>query len=457
MCVLINLVYTYEIKCGHGNNVYSLSCRFHYIPDNVRLADDYPADLANLSIHMTHLTLSISNLTTIPVDTFDLFPNLQTLIVQADVRTLTREQFKNATKLAILNLGFNNALTKIETKSFVHAPALEFIDFAYNQIAEIEQDAFVGLSKAKVLYLEANLIQKLANNTFGGALNLVTLDLSRNAIADIDDAALHGLSRLRRLQLNQNRIGQLQNSIFAGLRSLERIDLSVNIITHIDDGVFDGLNNLLFLELAFNGIAELQDTLFDGAPNLISLFISGNGIENIEFAFNNLTQLKNLDLTSNPIAYIDPLIFSNVTQLEHLELRACNLTELSAELFMQQTNLLLLDLSQNNFSEIELDVFDALEKLEFLKLATTGITELGNFTDIKTIMPALRFINLAENLIECPLVVKMIEYFDENSIEYEFGEQIDVGCQLLPFASRALQAYQLSKAEFIGEKKIDID
>lgn len=444
----------YEIKCGHGNNVYSLSCRFNYVPNNRRLSDDYPSDLANLSIHMTHLTLSISNLTTIPADTFDLFPNLQTLVVQADLRTLTKEQFKNATNLAELNLGFNNALTNIESNLFEYVPTLEFIDFAYNQIRNIEENAFAGLLKAKILYLEANLISTLSNNTFSGAPNLVTLHLSRNSIADIDDAALHGLGQLKRLLLNINRIERLQRSLFEELRSIERLDLSVNVISDIEDGTFDGLDKLVVLELAFNRIVTLQDTLFDGAPNLIGLFLSANLIENVEFAFNNLTQLKNLDLTSNPIGYIDPAVFSNVTSLEHLELRGCNLTEIDADFLMEQSNLLLLDLSLNNLTVIDLHVFDVLDKLEFLKLATTGINELGHFTEMKTLLPALRFINLADNPIECPLVLQMVEYFDGNSIEYEFGERIDVECELLPFASRALQVYELSKAEIIDENQI---
>lgn len=451
LCVMINLMNTYEIKCGHGSNVYSLSCRFNFIPDNRRLSDDYPNDLANLSIHMTHLTLSVSNLTTIPDDTFDLFPNLQTLVVQADLRTLTKEQLNNATKLAVLNLGFNNALAKIESNLFEYVPTLEFIDFAYNQIAEIEVNAFAGLPNAKVLYLEANSIQTLSNHTFVGAPNLMLLDLSRNVIVDIEDEALHGLGQLKRLLLNQNRIARLQRSIFDGLRSLERIDLSLNFIAEIEDRTFDGLDNLVFLELAFNRIVTLQDTLFDGAPNLISLFISANRIGNIEFAFNNLTQLKYLDLTSNPIEFIDAAVFSNVTRLEHLELRDCNLTEIDTELFTEQSNLLLLDLSLNNLTEIDLDMFDALKKLEFLKLTATGITDLGNFTELKAIVPSLRFINLAENIIECPLVRQMVEYFDENSIEYEFGERIDVDCELLPFFSQAFQAYELSKAEIVED------
>lgn len=455
MCAVIGSVYTYEIKCGHGSNVYSLSCRFNYIPDNSLLADDYPADLANLSSAMKHLTISISNLTTIPDDTFALFPNLQTLIVRADLRTLTRSQFRNATKLAVLNLGFNNALSLIEARLFAYVPTLEFIDLAYNEIEEIEENGLAGLPKLKILYLEGNSIRMLANRTFAGTPNVETLILSQNAIESIEGEAFRGLGRVKRLMLNDNRIERLQRSIFEGMRSLERLDLTLNVIGEIEDGTFDGLDSLLFLELAFNRLTTLQDTLFDGAPNLNSLFISENRIENIEFAFNNLTQLKSLDLTFNPIGYIEPTVFSNVTHLEFLELRGCNLTEINDELFSDQTHLLLLDLSMNNLTEIDLNVFDALDKLEFLKLSDTGITELSNYTEIKTIMPALRFINLADNILDCAAVQQMIEYFQMNSIEYEFGEQIDVGCELLPFASRALQAYQLSKAEIIEENQID--
>lgn len=168
----------------------------------------------------------------------------------------------------------------------------------------------------------------------------------------------------------------------------------------------------------------LQNTLFDGAPNLIILFVSANRVENIEFAFNNLKQLKYLDLTSNPIGFIDPAVLSNVTRLEHLELRDCNLTEIDSGLFTEQSSLLLLDLSLNNLTEVDLNVFGALKKLEFSKLAATSITNLGNFTETKAIVPSLQFINLAGNIIECPLVRQMVDYFDKNSIEYEFGERI---------------------------------
>lgn len=47
--------------------------------------------------------------------------------------------------------------------------------------------------------------------------------------------------------------------------------------------------------------------------------------------------------------------------------------------------------------------------------------------------------------------MEMIEYLRNNTVEYEFGEEVDIGCRLLPIQSRAIQAYRLSNAKFNDE------
>lgn len=240
--------------------------------------------------------------------------------------------------------------------------------------------------------------------------------------------------------------------IFSGLRSIERIDLAVNVISTIDDGVFVNLTTLDILEMGFNQVGKIPAGLREGAPNLGSLFIASNGIQSIEpMELSNWTQLTILDLSFNPLFNITGEMLADLNGLASLELRGCNLTELTEAIFEDKMALETLDLSENNLTTIDLDVFRPLENLRFLKLEANKMVEMENFTDIREIMPKLEFINLSRNEIDCDTVLEIIEYLRNNTIEFEFGEEVDVGCQLLPVRSRLIQAYQLSNAKFNDE------
>lgn len=445
------MVHSYDIKCRHGNNKYSLSCTFNYIEDNRTLLSDMPSDFRPLTKHILHLTLGVSNLTTLPNDTFNLLPNLQSLSARADIRHLTQRHFKNASRLMILNFGYNNQLTRLETKLFKHASSLEYIDFGFNQIDEIEDEAFRGLNNLQTLYLEANAIRTIQRKSFSGTNGLQRLDLSRNAISNIETGAFVHMSKLKKLQLNQNRLSRLQLGVFNGLKSIQRVDLSVNEISEIEDGVFDHLITLNVLELGFNRLLTLPDGLIDGAPNLKSLFLAYNQFQEVHPDLGNLTQLNILDLSYNPIKYIEPEVFSDLNALESLELRGCNLTELTADAFDNKHALETLDLSENHFPIINWTVFEPLEKLRYLKLEANQINEAENFTELKAILPQLEFINLSKNEIDCDTVMEMIEFFKNNTIDFDFGEEVDIGCQLLPLNSRSIQAHKLSNSKFNEE------
>lgn len=448
-CLLIVLIIysvnSYKIACQHDHAGYSLSCRFSHIEDNKTLTNDLPKDFANYTKFITELAFEMSNLTTIPSDTFNLFPNLETLVSHADIQMVTRKTFHNARRLVMLNFGFNNRLTRLETRLFKYASTLEYIDMGDNEIAAVEDEAFHGLSHLKTLYLEENSIEILTNATFHGAQNLQFLSLSRNQIFEIGNGTFARMSKLKNLLLNGNQIDSLAN-LFDGLDSIERLDLSINLIAVIEDGVFDKLKNLKVLELGFNRLTTLPESIFDGLPNLSTLFLASNGLQNIDYL--NSTRLKMLDLSYNPLTTLESNAFSDVLNLKSLELRGCNLDELADDQFTELIHLELLDLSENNLSSMELTVFDPLDNLQILKLEATQMTDVANFTEMKNLMPAISFINLSHNNIDCDTVYEIIEYFKQNNIHYDFGEEIEEWCEIEPF-SKYIQVYELSHAEFI--------
>lgn len=444
----------YTVVCKHATDVYTLKCHLTNIPDNTTLIKGFPDALRNLTQYITYVTIATSKLTTIPTDVFDLFDNLISLTVQADLRNITRDHLKNATKLEVLKLGLINHLPRLESSLLANLKTLKYIDFAYNDITEVGEKVFDNLPKLEFLYLEGNGIATIKNNTFVGAENLQVLDLSRNEIVVIESNAFSGLPKLKTLMLHHNRIQIVQAPIFRSLRLLTRLDLSLNEITTIEDGVFEGLDHILMVELGFNNLTILRDTTFKGATALENLYLSFNQFREIGSTFVDLVNLKLLDLSYNLIGEINSTAFSNMTKLEQIELRSTGLAQLPVDLLAQQVELRMLDLSYNNLSLTDTDFvgFQPLSKLEYLKIENTSL--IGLTDELKDILPKLKFVNLAENAMDCASVHIIIDFFNNHSIEYEFGEQINVACTLLPFESPAIQAYDLSHSVFIPVQEI---
>lgn len=447
-------VNAYQVLCGHGKDVYTLNCRLNEVLDNTTLTKDFPAPLKPLAPYVEQISISTSQFSSLPSDIFELFPSLSSLTVYAGLTNLTQRDFQNATQLATLKLGLNNHIAQLESSLFASAPALEYLELAYNDIVDIGDNVFGTLAKLQFLYLEGNGIVQLRNNTFVGATKLQMLELSRNEISVIEDDAFAGLPDLKILMLNRNHITILQTPIFAALRSLERVDMSLNQIAEIEDGVFDGTEHLEFVELGFNNLTQLQSSVFNGAKNLSKLYMAWNRLESINHAFDGLTKLILLDMSFNELNSINASAFSNQTKLEQLELRATGLTKLPIELLQRQTELRVLDLSLNNLSMTDRD-FEAmrpLQRLQVLKLENTSV--IGITDNLRIVLPELRFINLANNEMDCDGVHALVDFFTRHRIEYEFGVAADVGCTLLPYSSPAIQAYQLSNSKFLHVKEV---
>lgn len=368
----------YTVVCKHATDVYTVKCHLTNIPDNTTLTKGFPDALRNLTQYITYVTIAKSKLTTIPTDVFDLFDNLISLTVQADLHSITRDHLKNATKLEVLKLGLINHLPRLESSLLANLATLKYIDFAYNDIAQIGEKVFDNLPKLEFLYLEGNGIETIKNNTFVGAENLQVLDLSRNEIAVIEDNAFNGLPKVNTLMLHHNKIQIIQAPIFRSLRSLGRLDLSLNEITAIEDGVFEGLDHIMMVELGFNNLTTLRNSTFKGATALENLYLSFNQFTEIGSTFVDLVNLKLLDLSYNQIGGINSTAFSNTTKLEEIELRSTGLTHLPIDLFAQQTELRMLDLSYNNLSLTDTDFagFRPLSKLEYLKIENTSLIGL---------------------------------------------------------------------------------
>ena len=153
----------------------------------------------------------------------------------------------------------------------------------------------------------------LPNNTYK-----LTLDF--NDISEIEGNAFNNLPRLNRLYLHSNKITSIKSGTFTNLPNLYFLQLGNNKISVIEDNAFGNLPSLHDLYLHSNQITSIQSVTFNGFPDLYLLELYHNEISVIEdIAFNNLPSLYNVDLQYNVIQVIGENSFNNLPSLRYLK------------------------------------------------------------------------------------------------------------------------------------------
>lgn len=117
------------------------------------------------------------------------------------------DKFEN---LRYLNASYNQ-LTKIHSSVRKEMPNIEVIDFSYNKIVLIDQDAFEGVP-IRFLNLSHNKIGKLERITFSSLQSLETLDISWNEIASLDLTTFSTHQKLSNLEFYHNQLTDLSIS-----------------------------------------------------------------------------------------------------------------------------------------------------------------------------------------------------------------------------------------------------
>ena len=133
------------------------------------------------------------------------------------------------------------------------------------------------------------------------------------------------------------------------------------------------LKNLECLDLSHNVISDAQDLVRftqDVLPNLRYLLLQNNRITVLrQGMFEGLTKLKGLDLTENPIYYIEPGSFQSLHAAQTLYLQgSIHLKELYNGTFRGMRNLRHLRLNNNQIRNVHPKAFHGLRKLESLEL-----------------------------------------------------------------------------------------
>ncbi len=157
---------------------------------------------------------------------------------------------------------YGNPITILPANSFIQLSECILISLGWNEISNIEINAFAGLGAVKRVLLHDNKLTKLSKGMFNGLPNCIELGLLFNYIDSIEQDTFIGLDKLEILHLHDNRLTQLKQGMFTGLKSLSWLTVFTNSLHTVDTGSLSGLPKLTYVGLGANGLTTLSWTAF---------------------------------------------------------------------------------------------------------------------------------------------------------------------------------------------------
>ncbi|XP_046584138.1 slit homolog 1 protein-like [Haliotis rubra] len=231
------------------------------------------------------------------------------------------------------------------------------------------------------LNLARNDLETINRDRLSHLTALTELSLGNNNIQTIQPDTFAGLSSLETLNLNSNKLTALPPGLFEGLGNLSSILITNNKIVSIE-GAFQNLSNVKRMDLGNNRIDELTDNTFQGMKNLVYLMMPNNKIKKISSnCFAPLQSLTYIVLKKNPIKDGNRLFTLN-HRLSYIDLGGCSLKEVPSGLPWATRYL---QLSNNNITRINKSTFSGTRHLSIIALDENQITriEKGAFSGIR--------------------------------------------------------------------------
>ena len=357
---------------------------------------------------------------------------------QCGLKNIQNGSLVNQTQLKSLSLSNNDQLT-IQNLMDIFEDLQSSAHLSYLDMSgiigkgkgtdQLKFDALKGKKNLRTVYLSRNNIQVIRNGFLSAFQSVNTLFLKHCEIRVAEENAFEGMNQLLRLDLALNKL-QIIPTFKANMRTLKRLDLSNNQdLTEIKDNAFSQLTRLTYLNLNYCGITKVHLNSFVGLAKLQTLELVTNklplipgktflpvvslktlNLRNNRLAtiprdysniFNGLTNLKQLDLSSNQMSSLPTTVFKPLIKLTFLDLHDNDLGSVIQQdtgvLFSSQKNLLSLNLGNNDIITIPDELFKDLTSLENLQLSNNILSHWGTRSFNKT--QKLKQLSMAYNQI----------------------------------------------------------
>ncbi|KAM7448363.1 hypothetical protein ABFA07_003528 [Porites harrisoni] len=152
-------------------------------------------------------------------------------------------------------------------------------------------------------------------------------------------------------------------SIPAGLPADTAILMLYNTgLSNIPQNAFQGLSNLKEINIQSNPLTSIAGNAFQGVAKLNILILSRNNLSQVTAdSFKGLTAVTKMYLEYNDFAMFPDGLFEDTFSLQYLKIGNNKLTAISANLFNKLSNLVLLSLSNNKISSVSPESFSSMK------------------------------------------------------------------------------------------------
>uniref|UniRef100_A0A672QMV9 Extracellular matrix protein 2 n=1 Tax=Sinocyclocheilus grahami TaxID=75366 RepID=A0A672QMV9_SINGR len=316
-----------------------------------------------------------------------------------------------------------NEIKTIPAGAFNGIPNLEWIDLGKNKIVSsgIDPQALKGLKFLSRLYMDGNLLEQFPPEL---PSTLQELKINENNLKEIEENSFEGLSSLVTLEMEGNLLseGNVNPQAFTPLKELTYIRLGRNHFRTIPQGL---PASLLELYLENNLIEEISETAFNHTTNINVVVLRHNKLDESSIAplaWINHRNLESLDLSHNNF-YLVPSFLPK--SLIHLVLAGNQIERIPGYVFAHmEPGLEYLYLSYNKLDG------DAIEPESFLGTFNT-MTELcldhNQLTSIPmgiNEMTTLHFLRLNNNKIRYTASSKQLKtiYLEISLFSFTIGK-----------------------------------
>lgn len=135
-----------------------------------------------------------------------------------------------------------------------------------------------------------------------------------------------------------------------------------------------------------------------------------------DYAFNNCTDVIDINLEKNNIHKLGTGIFSNTKKLQRVHILGGSLSNVDIDLFNNLGELTQLLFSANGLKELPIASIKNLKKLELLYLYSNDLTDL-DADGLVANLPSLKSIYINDNNFHCDRLIEIIEIFQAKKIK----------------------------------------
>ncbi|XP_071549839.1 uncharacterized protein [Panulirus ornatus] len=322
---------------------------------------------------LRELHLHNNKIEVVATGAFSSLRNLEYLSLQDnEILALPDTLSHDVSALRYLRVSGNN-LNSLHQQALRGQKHLDVVWLDRNNISVLTEGVFSDLTLLRQLHVEENHITSIRDNVFMNMTDLRRLYLSNNYLETISERAFSGLTTLVELNLDNNDIRGIFPNAFQSLTSLEKLNLSWNELSTIKKEYFETEIPIRHLTIDHAQVGEIEEGSFEALVYLDSLSLRGNNLHHLHKGYLKLTQLRNLDLSSNSFSTLDVNSLAGLPNLETLDLNGCNIDSIPEKFFDASMALKSLNLGGNRLTYLKPATFLGLSDLTKIDLSGNSL------------------------------------------------------------------------------------